>query len=305
MTSYPRDMIGYGGQPPHAQWPGDARIALQFVINYEEGGENAIFHGDPAAESFLTEWIGAQPALGMRNMNMESLFEYGSRAGFWRLHRAFTARNVPVTVYGVAMALERNPASVAAMLEADWEIATHGYRWIDYQYVAESVERGHIAKAIEMHTRVTGTRPLGWYQGRCSPNTHRLVAEEGGFVYNADSYADDLPYWDTSNGKPQLIVPYAFDFERYALCHSARLQFGRPVLRLSEGQLRHPLPGRRDAAAHDVGRPALPARGAAGPHRRARAVHRLRRRARTGLVRPPHRHRPALDRHASLCWVKD
>src|SRR2546423_2057907 len=184
-------MIGYGAQPPNARWPGEARIALQLVINYEEGAENAIFHGDPAAESFLSEWIGAQPTLGLRNMNMESLYEYGSRAGFWRLYRAFTSRNLPVTVYGVAMALERNPPAVAAMLAADWEIATHGYRWIDYQYVAEAVEREHIAKAIEVHTRVTGSRPLGWYQGRCGPNTRRLVAEEGGFLYNADSYADD------------------------------------------------------------------------------------------------------------------
>jgi len=157
---YPRDMIGYGAEPPQANWPGEARLALQFVINYEEGAENAIFHGDPAAEAFLSEWVGAQPTLGLRNMNMESLYEYGSRAGFWRLHRAFTARRLPVTVYGVAMALERNPPAVAAMLAADWEIATHGYRWIDYQYVAEAVEREHIAKAIEIHTRVTGTRPL-------------------------------------------------------------------------------------------------------------------------------------------------
>src|SRR5690348_4667125 len=209
--SYPRDMIGYGAEPPQARWPGEAQIALQFVINYEEGAENAIFHGDSAAESFLSEWIGAQPTLGMRNMNMESLYEYGSRAGFWRLYRAFTSRRLPITIYAVAMALERNPPAVAAMVEAGWEMATHGYRWIDYQYVAESVEREHIAKAIEIHTRATGSRPLGWYQGRCSPNTCRLVAEEGGFVYNADSYADDLPYWDTSTGKPQLIVPYAFD----------------------------------------------------------------------------------------------
>src|SRR5437588_256846 len=208
---YPRDMIGYGAEPPNARWPGEARIALQLVINYEEGAENAIFHGDPAAESFLSEWIGAQPTLGLRNMNMESLYEYGSRAGFWRLYRAFTSRDLPVTVYGVAVGLERNPPAVAAMLAADWEIATHGYRWIDYQYVAETVEREHIAKAIEVHTKVTGTRPLGWYQGRCSPHTRRLIVEEGGFVYNADSYADDLPYWDASCGKPQLIVPYAFD----------------------------------------------------------------------------------------------
>jgi len=212
MTApYPRDLVGYGATPPHAQWPGDARIAVQFVINYEEGGENAIYHGDPAAEAFLTDLIGAQPISGMRHMNIESLFDYGSRAGFWRLHRAFTSRNIPLTVYAVAMAIERNPEAVAGMLSADWEIATHGYRWIDYQFVAESVERDHIAKAIEIHTKATGSRPLGWYQGRCSPNTHRLVVEEGGFIYNADSYADDLPYWDNSYGKPQLIVPYAFD----------------------------------------------------------------------------------------------
>ena len=211
MTSYPRDMIGYGAEPPHAQWPGEARIALQFVINYEEGAENSILRGDTAAEAFLSEWIGAQPTLGLRNMNMESLYEYGSRAGFWRLYRAFTQRGLPVTVYAVAMALERNPPAVAAMVAAGWEMATHGYRWIDYQYVAEAVEREHIANAVAIHTQAIGTRPLGWYLGRCSPNTRRLVAEEGGFLYNADSYADDLPYWDLSTGKPQLIVPYAFD----------------------------------------------------------------------------------------------
>ena len=208
---YPRDLVGYGRVPPHAQWPNEARIAVNFVTNYEEGAENSILHGDMAAEAFLSEWVGAQPTLGVRNMNMESLYEYGSRAGFWRLWRTFTERQAPVTVYGVAMAMERNPEAVAAMLEADWEIATHGYRWIDYQYVAEAVEREHIATAVALHTQVTGSRPLGWYQGRQSPNTRRLVAEEGGFLYNADSYADDLPYWDTSFGRPQLIVPYAFD----------------------------------------------------------------------------------------------
>jgi putative urate catabolism protein len=208
---YPRDLIGYGATPPHAQWPDDARIALQFVINYEEGSENSILHGDRASEAFLSEIVGAEPVLGARHMNIESLFEYGSRAGFWRLHHAFTARSISVTVYGVAMALARNPQAVAGMLDAGWEIATHGYRWIDYQYVPEITEREHLAAAIDIHTKVTGSRPLGWYLGRCSPNTHRLIAEEGGFIYNADSYADDLPYWDTSHGKPQLIVPYTLD----------------------------------------------------------------------------------------------
>jgi len=210
-TSYPRDMIGYGATPPHAHWPDNAKLALQFVINYEEGAENSVLHGDAAAEAFLSEIIGAQPIAGARHMNMESLYEYGSRAGFWRLYRVFTSRGLPVTVYGVAMALERNPPAVAAMIAAGWEVASHGYRWIDYQHVPESVERQHLRKAIEIHSRVTGERPLGWYLGRCSPNTRRLVAEEGGFIYDADSYADDLPYWDAAHGKPQLIVPYTLD----------------------------------------------------------------------------------------------
>ncbi len=209
--SYPRDMVGYGRTPPDPRWPGGARIALQFVINYEEGGENSVLHGDAASEAFLSEIVGAQPIPGARHVNMESIYEYGSRAGFWRLHRMFAERGLPVTVYGVAMALERNPEAVAAMNEASWEIATHGYRWIDYQHLPEEIEREHMRKAIEIHTRVCGSRPLGWYLGRCSPNTRRLVAEEGGFLYDADSYADELPYWDASNRRPQLIVPYTLD----------------------------------------------------------------------------------------------
>jgi putative urate catabolism protein len=212
MTStYPRDMIGYGPQPPDPTWPGGARLAVQFVINYEEGGENCILHGDSASEAFLSEIVGAQPYAGLRHMAMESLYEYGSRAGFWRLHRLFTARGIPVTVYGVAMALERNPAAVEAMLSAGWEIASHGYRWIDYQFVAEKVEREHLHNAIDLHTRVTGSRPLGWYTGRCSPNTRKLVVEEGGFLYDADSYADDLPYWVADCGQPHLVIPYTLD----------------------------------------------------------------------------------------------
>ena len=211
MSNYPRDMRGYGANPPPASWPDGARTAVQFVVNYEEGGENCVLHGDAASEAFLSEIIGAEPIEGQRHMNMESLYEYGSRAGFWRLHRLFTRNKVPVTVFGVAMALERNPEAVAAMQEADWEIATHGYRWVDYQRVDEDTERKHLLQAIEVHERVTGQRPLGWYLGRCSPNTHRLVAEEGGFVYNADSYADDVPYWDLSFDTPQLMVPYTLD----------------------------------------------------------------------------------------------
>lgn len=205
-----RDLVGYGATPPAAQWPGGARVAVQFVINYEEGAENTILNGDAGSEAFLSDMVGAT-SHGARAMAMESLYEYGSRAGFWRLHRLFTAREVPVTVFGVAAAMEMNPAAVDAMLAADWEVASHGYRWIDYQYVPEDVERAHIARAVEIHTRLTGHRPLGWYQGRTSPNTARLVAEEGGFLYDADSYADDVPYWDMRYGKPQLIVPYALD----------------------------------------------------------------------------------------------
>lgn len=208
---YPRDMRGYGSRVPDACWPGGARIAVQFVINYEEGGEMCTLHGDSASEAFLSEIVNAQPLPGQRHMNMESLYEYGSRAGFWRLHRLFTDRGLPVTVFGVAMALERNPEAVAAMQASDWEIASHGYRWIDYQEIDEAIEREHLAKAIDKHMQVTGQRPTGWYLGRCSPQTHRLVAEEGGFVYNADSYADDLPYWDYSHGDPQLMVPYTLD----------------------------------------------------------------------------------------------
>ncbi|RZF64086.1 allantoinase PuuE [Sphingomonas populi] len=205
-----RDLTGYGAAPPDPHWPSSARIAVQFVINYEEGAENSVLNGDAGSEKFLSEMVGAgsHPA---RAMAMESLYEYGSRAGFWRLHRLFTARDLPVTVFGVAKALEMNPPAVEAMRAADWEIASHGLRWIDYQDVPEATERAHIAEAIALHTRLTGTRPLGWYQGRTSPNTARLVVEEGGFVYDADSYADDLPYYDTRFGAPQLIVPYTLD----------------------------------------------------------------------------------------------
>ncbi|MEA9472290.1 allantoinase PuuE [Xanthomonas campestris] len=206
-----RDLVGYGATPPPAQWPGGARIAVQFVINYEEGAENCVLNGDAGSEAFLSEMVGAPSHPGARAMAMESLYEYGSRAGFWRLHRLFSARGVPVTVFGVATALASNPEAVAAMQSADWEIASHGLRWIDYQHVDAATERAHLAQAIALHTQVTGSRPLGWYQGRTSPNTARLVAEEGGFVYDADSYADDVPYYDRRHGRAQLIVPYTLD----------------------------------------------------------------------------------------------
>jgi OHCU decarboxylase len=210
-TSYPRDLVGYGRNPPHPRWPNGARICVQFVINYEEGGENNILHGDRASEAFLSEIVGAQPWLGQRHMSMESIYEYGSRAGFWRLWRMFTERNLPVTVYGVATALRRNPEAVAAMKEANWEIASHGLKWIDYRDFSVEEERAHMKEAIRIHTEVTGERPLGWYTGRTSEHTNRLVAEEGGFLYSADSYADDLPYWEQHGERQQLIVPYTLD----------------------------------------------------------------------------------------------
>lgn len=210
-TNYPRDLCGYGGQIPEAHWPNDARLAVQFVINYEEGAENCVLHGDATSEAFLSEIVNAHPLANQRHMNMESIYEYGARAGFWRLHRLFTEREMPATVFGVAMALQRNPAVVAAMQAADWEIASHGYRWIDYQEIDEATETEHLQKAIDIHTEVIGERPRGWYLGRCSPRSHRLIAEEGGFTYNSDCYSDDLPFWDYRHGSPQLMVPYTLD----------------------------------------------------------------------------------------------
>ncbi len=208
--TYPRDMIGYGREVPRFQLPGDARIAVQFVVNYEEGGERCVLHGDAESETFLSEIIGAA-AFSNRHMSMESIYEYGSRAGFWRLHRLFTGAGLPVTVFGVTMAMARNPEAVAAMLEADWEIACHGLRWISYQDVPEDVERAHMREAIALHEKLTGARPLGWYTGRDSPNTRRLVLEEGGFLYDSDSYADDLPYWVEGPQGPHLVIPYTLD----------------------------------------------------------------------------------------------
>jgi putative urate catabolism protein len=208
--AYPRDMIGYGADPPLADWPGGARIALQIVLNYEEGGENSVLHGDRASETFLSEIIGAQ-AFETRHMSMESMYEYGSRAGFWRIMRELKRRSIPVTVFGVSMALERNPEAVAAMLEGGHEIACHGSRWISYQSMDEATERSHMRLAVDAIRRVTGSAPLGWYTGRDSPNTRRLVVEHGGFLYDADSYADDLPYWVEVSDKPHLVVPYTLD----------------------------------------------------------------------------------------------
>ncbi|MDB5595694.1 MAG: Polysaccharide deacetylase family protein [Hyphomicrobiales bacterium] len=209
--NYPRDMLGYGRNPPDARWPGGAKICVQFVVNYEEGGENAIIHGDAASEAFLSEIVGAQPWPGQRHWNMESIYEYGARAGFWRLWRLFTGRGVPVTVYGVATALQRSPEQVGAMREAGWEIASHGLKWIEYKDYAIEDERAHLVEAIRIHTDVTGERPLGWYTGRASMHSAEVVMEEGGFLYSSDSYADDLPYWVSGPKGPHLIIPYTLD----------------------------------------------------------------------------------------------
>lgn len=208
---YPRDLVGYGANPPDPKWPGGARLALQIVLNYEEGGESAVIHGDTASEVFLHEVVGTQPVQGGRNLVVESVYEYGSRAGFWRLLRLFADRGIKITVYAVAMALERHPEAARAIVEAGHEVASHGWRWIDYQAVPEAEEREHMRLAIEAIRKVAGSRPLGWYTGRVSPNTRRLVVEEGGFLYDADAYNDDLPYWVEVSGKPHLVVPYTLD----------------------------------------------------------------------------------------------
>jgi putative urate catabolism protein len=212
MVPYPRDMKGYGRAIPDPKWPGGALVAVQFVLNYEEGGENNILHGDAASEAFLSEIVGAAPWVGQRHWNMESIYEYGARAGFWRLWRMFTERQVPLTIYGVATALQRSPDQVQAMKEADWEIASHGLRWVEHKDMHEEVERASIMEAIKIHTEVTGSRPLGWYTGRCSMNTTKLVMEEGGFLYSSDDYSDDLPFFlDRPQGGKHLIVPYTLD----------------------------------------------------------------------------------------------
>ncbi|MEO9168863.1 MAG: allantoinase PuuE, partial [Aestuariivirga sp.] len=212
LEKYARNMKGYGGKPPNPKWPGGAYVAVQFVLNYEEGSENNILHGDAASEAFLSEIVGAGAWQGQRHWNMESIYEYGARAGFWRLHEMFTSRKIPVTIYGVATALQRSPEQVAAMLKAQWEIASHGLKWIEHKDMAEDMERASIEKAIRIHTEVTGERPFGWYTGRCSMHTTKLVMEEGGFLYSSDDYSDDLPYFlNKPDGKKHLIIPYTLD----------------------------------------------------------------------------------------------
>ncbi|MBX3540226.1 MAG: allantoinase PuuE [Chelatococcus sp.] len=230
-ASYPRDLIGYGRTPPAVQWPGKARVAVQFVVNYEEGGENSILHGDPASEAFLSDVLGAQPWPGQRHMNVESMFEYGARAGFWRLRRMFDERGLKATVFGVATALMRSPEQVAAMKESGWEIASHALKWIEYRTMSEAEERAHMQDAIRIHRDATGERPLGWYTGRSSENTLRLVMEEGGFAYSSDSYADDLPYWVSGPQGAHLIIPYTLDANDMRFINPQGFQDGEAFFR--------------------------------------------------------------------------
>ena len=209
-NKYPRNMLGYGSNPPKVTWPNNSKIAVQFVLNYEEGGENSVLHGDKSSEIFLSEIIGAKAIKG-RHINMESLYEYGSRVGFWRIHRLFKKYNLPLTIFGVGMALERNIEICKEMKNSNYEIASHGWRWIDYQNVSKSVEKKHMQKAISSIKKIFGNRPVGWYTGRCSPNTLDLVIEDGGFLYSSDTYSDDLPYWEIKGKKKQLMIPYTLD----------------------------------------------------------------------------------------------
>jgi len=217
---YPRDLIGYGAQPPHPRWPGDARIAVSLVLNYEEGGEACVLHGDAHSESVLTDLGSIEALRGERNLNVESLFEYGSRVGFREIVRLLKSLGAPATVYAVGMALERNPAAAAEIAQSGFEVACHGQRWVDYQFVPPEVERADILRNIETITRLIGRRPVGWYSGRPSPNTRRLLVEIGGFLYDSDAYNDDLPYWTEVSGQPHLVVPYSFD------TNDSRLQRG-------------------------------------------------------------------------------
>lgn len=211
MQRYPRNMIGYGPRQPDVQWPGGAKVAISLVLNYEEGGENCVLHGDAASEAFLSDIPGAAQWPGQRHWNMESIYEYGARAGFWRLHSLFTEKDIPVTIYGVATALARSPEQVAAMKSANWEIASHGLKWVEHKDMPEDEERAQIAEAVRLHTEVVGERPRGWYTGRCSVNTVRLTAEEGGFDWISDTYDDDLPYWLELDDRNQLVIPYTLE----------------------------------------------------------------------------------------------
>ena len=230
-NNYPRNLRGYGASPPNPRWPGGARLAVQIVLNYEEGGENCVLHGDPASEAFLSEIVAADARAGVRHMSMESLYEYGSRVGVWRLKKLFDQYRVPITVFAVGMAVERYPEPVRALFAAGHEICSHGYRWIDYQDVSETTEREHMQKAIRIIEDAVGERPLGWYTGRSSPNTRALVVEEGGFLYDADDYSDELPFWNHQHGKPHLVIPYTLDVNDMRFATPQGFNSGKQFLR--------------------------------------------------------------------------
>lgn len=211
VHEHPRDLVGYGAEPPHAAWPGGARVAVSLVLNYEEGGERNVLDGDATSEAYLHELVGAPPVSGGRDLNVESMFAYGSRAGFWRVHRTLAAHGAPLTVHAVAQALARNPDAARAMAAAGWEVASHGWRWIDYRDVPEEVERADVARSVSTIERLVGRRPVGWYTGRTSPRTRHLVAEDGGFLYDSDDYSDDLPFYVEAGGRPHLVLPYSLD----------------------------------------------------------------------------------------------
>ena len=291
---YPRDLIGYGANPPHPQWPGDARVAISFVLNYEEGGERCVLHGDAESEAFLSEMPSAQPLAGVRNMSMESIYEYGSRSGVWRLLKLFDKYDIPLTVFAVAMAMERHPEVAKAMVEAGHEICSHAYRWIDYQYMDVEEEREHLNKAIEIITQVTGQRPLGWYTGRNSPNTRDLVMQEGGFLYDSDAYDDDLPYWVDNNGKGHLVIPYTLDTNDMRFATVQGFNSGEQFYQYlkdafdtlyAEGE---EAPKMLSIGLHCrlIGRP--------GPYRSTGTFYPVRTEPRQSLVQPPHRYRQTL-----------
>ena len=296
MTDYPRDLVGYASRPPEVRWPDGARIAVSIVLNYEEGGENCVLHGDAHSEYVLTD-VGGEPLANARNLNVESLFEYGSRVGFWEIMRILRERRVDATIYAVGMALERNPAAAAHMAESGFEVACHGQRWIDYQSVPEAAERADMLRNIEVITRLIGRRPLGWYTGRPGPNTRRLVVETGGFLYDSDAYNDDLPYWTRVAGRPHLVVPYCFRQQRQPAAARRRLRRRRRFLRLLPRCLRLAVPiGRRRPAAHDDHRLARAHHRPSRPDRCAGAPARSHPASRSGSVAvPPQQHRAPLD----------
>ena len=298
-TTYPRDLKGYGRQAPDARWPGHARVALQFVLNYEEGGENSVLHGDAGSEQFLSE-MANPPAFAARHLSMESIYEYGSRAGVWRLLREFECRGLPLTIFGVGMALQRCPEVTAAFAELGHEIACHGWRWINYQAVDEATEREHMALGMAAIQQLTGQRPLGWYTGRDSPNTRRLVADFGGFEYDSDHYGDDLPFWlqvkkTDGSWRRTWCVPYTLDCNDMRFALPQGFSQGDDFFSLPARRLRRALRRGRRAPFDDEHRHALPAARPPGPPARPAAFSGSRGPARPRLDHPAHRHRAPLE----------